>query len=113
MSRLLLQPKTTNLRLNLEQVQHVTDGLVENRKNIASEHIELYDSQMEDIFHQLGGQGIKVEYDLDDVSGENEAIRAELAIKLIRHKALHFMPEGEHRDVLLQNIDDLDRLLFG
>ncbi|MNO93976.1 hypothetical protein D3C76_855850 [compost metagenome] len=49
----LLQPKWVTLRLNMEQIQHVVDGLVENRKNIQDEHLDLYDSMAMDLLEQL------------------------------------------------------------
>lgn len=37
----------------MEQIQHVVDGLVENRKNIKEQHLDLYDSMAMDLLEQL------------------------------------------------------------
>lgn len=75
----LLQPKTIFLRLNLEQAQHIIDGLYENRKYIVDESLDLYDSQLKDIIHQLQEQNIQVilpeEYD-DTFSKEIKQLKS-------------------------------------
>lgn len=80
MSRVLLQPKIYQLRLNLEQVQHTTDGWVENRRRIADHSLPLYDSQMEDIFDQFRSQGIQVHLSDEHVETVEQEVRQALAL---------------------------------
>lgn len=60
METVTLTPKVVLLRLDLEQVQHITDGLVKNREDIAPEYLGLYDGKVNDLLGQLRQQGIQV-----------------------------------------------------
>ena len=60
MKTVTLAPKTILLRLNLEQVQHITDGLEKNREDISPEYLGLYDGEVSDVLEQLQQQGIQV-----------------------------------------------------
>lgn len=55
-----LVPKVAILRLDFEQIQHITDGLVKNREDIEESCLGLYDEKMNDVFDQLNRQGIEV-----------------------------------------------------
>lgn len=111
----ILQPKHYHLRLNLEQVQHLTDGLIENQKNIDPAFIGVYDGQMNNVFSQLRDQGIQIEvpeYEVDE-SKEEEYKRAAIAMKMFRHKIMEYMPESEHKTQVIAAYDDLHSILFG
>lgn len=60
METVTLTPKVVLLRLDLEQVQHITDGLVKNREDIEPEYLGLYDGKVNDLLGQLRQQGIMV-----------------------------------------------------
>lgn len=60
METVTLTPKVVLLRLDLEQVQHITDGLVKNREDIEPEYLGLYDGKVNDLLGQLRQQGIQV-----------------------------------------------------
>lgn len=60
METVTLTPKVVLLRLDLEQVQHITDGLVKNREDIEPEYLGLYDGKVNDVLGQLRQQGIQV-----------------------------------------------------
>ena len=58
----LLMPKNYFLRLNLEQVQHIVDGIAEKRTLVDPASLPLYDGEMNNVLHQLNDQGIQIEF---------------------------------------------------
>lgn len=65
METVTLTPKVVLLRLDLEQVQHITDGLVKNREDIEPAYLGLYDGKVNDVLGQLSQQGIEIIPDND------------------------------------------------
>ena len=55
-----LQTKNYFLRVSLEQVQAIVDGLIENEVNIDESSMDIYDSNIEDIFDQFRSQGVDI-----------------------------------------------------
>ncbi len=76
----LLQPKQISLRLNLEQVQHIADGLLDNRAKFEGKDLDLYDSQTADVLEQFEQQRVFFpDVDLDILpAGQDDANQEEM-----------------------------------
>lgn len=110
MSRVLLQPKLYSLRLNLEQVQHVSDGLIENRRNIEERHIELYDSQVEDILDQFRGQGVEIYLPEENEIPEHEQLEEVRQFLALTRETLELAQEVYGALNIHQNRHQMDQV---
>lgn len=118
MTRTLMQPKIYNLRLNLEQVGFVAEGLTDNRSKVADESLPLYDSMVEDLFDQFRSQGLAIESAPQNEEPET-LLEEEITQALEMFQALKDDLIGSDeidagfRRALLFRIDALRTLLFG
>lgn len=111
-----LRPKTVSLRLNYEQVQHVVDGIIENRNCIRPEHLHTYDDEGRDIFNQLSEQGISVDFEENEDSVEtvnSELDEAKMVLTSLNELlSITVMPD-ERKAAIRNRVSALETLMFG
>ncbi len=111
-----LAPKLYYLRLDLEQVQHIFDGLIENRKLIDQQYLFLYDSSLQDLQDQMASQGVEIQLGepSKEVSIEDDEIEQ------VRHLLVDMQTyfngmnvESHERETFDEKLSQLQKLLFG
>jgi hypothetical protein len=101
-----------SLRLNLEQLNNVIDGWVENRKHIEENSLDSYDAQFQDILEQFSRQGVEViiEPENDRIDDEQKAHDLIDSMKdLITDLSMDRMEMA----LLLGRFTELEFVLFG
>lgn len=111
-----LKPKLVSLRLNYEQVQHIVDGIIENRRCIEPQFLHVYDEEGKDIFSQLNDQGIHIDFEENDnyiepVNTEMEQAKATLTS--IKHVLQTPELTVAQLDILGEHLVSLEKLMFG
>lgn len=106
-----MQPKKYSLRINLEQVSHLVDGLVENRKNISDSSLALYDSLIEDVFDQFKSQGIQITLE-EPEQDPDEVEQAKALLQLIEDKVFDCTDDVAYAEIK-QYINELKTVVFG
>ena len=98
MTQQILQAKTNHLRVNFEQIQYIADGLAKVRHDIQDDHLDTYDTQVDDMLTQLKHQGVEIELGVDDVplSQQAEPDQQELQkLKNIIQHTSHMLIESD------------------
>lgn len=114
----LLQPKQYHLRINLEQIQHIFDGVIENRKLISGIHRPLYDAQIQDLQTQMRLQGVHIELGEPTITEEDtqKSEDAELARRhfdMMDQKFTQYSMDPHELQMLKEDWIKLKLLVFG
>ena len=109
----VLQVRDKFLRLNNEQVQHVLNGVVEQRKNIDSDSLPIYDGEMNNIIVQLEQQGCSVQITPQDeaIADPDERQQAQTLLAELYSDAMSL--PTDMKQGIFNKIQELERLLFG
>jgi hypothetical protein len=106
-----MQPKAYFLRLNLEQVFHIVDSMVDKRSKIEEDDLAIYDSELGDVLQQFAAQ--EVEFDINLERMDSEMAQAKESIERLRERIWKANMLPYNRDKILNSIEELAGLLFG
>ena len=109
----VLQVRNIFLRLNLEQTQHILDGIVAQRHNIDIDSVPTYDSEMNNVIEQLEGQGIYVQIPKEDDIIEDPTEQQQAQTILAELYGLAMTVPTELKQPLFNKIQEMEQLLFG
>ena len=109
----ILQVRDKFLRLNNEQVQHVLNGIVEQRKNIDPDSVPIYDGEMNNIIEQLEQQGVYVQIAPQDeaIADPDERQQAQTILAELYADAMSL--PTDMKQGIFNKIQKLEHLLFG
>ena len=109
----VLQVRNIFLRLNLEQTQHILDGIVTVRKDIDIDSVPTYDSEMNNVIEQLEGQGVFVQLPKEEEVIEDVNEKQQAQIILAELYGLAMTVPTDIKQPLFNKIQEMEQLLFG
>ncbi len=109
----VLQVRNIFVRLNLEQVQHIMDGIVAQRKNIDMDSVPTYDSEMNNFIEQLEQQGIIVQIPKEEEAIEDADERQQAQTMIAELYGMAMSSPSDMKQPLFNKIQQLEHLLFG
>lgn len=109
----VLQVRNIFARLNLEQVQHIMDGIVAQRRNIDVDSLPTFDSEMNNFIEQLEQQGIVVQIPADEEVIEDVTEKQQAQTIIAELYAMAMSSPTDMKQHLFNKVQELEHLLFG
>ena len=107
-----LQPRNTFLRLNLEQVQMIADGLSKVKEEVEEHSLPLFTEEYDDIKQQLSSQGINMlEVNDAEPANDEEYLKAEALTTALF--GMTRQVEGPLGIEMARKLIELQEILFG